>query len=52
MNLLRHEHITVDKKLMVLPEAFDCMFEDVAGVVVVEEGLLLVATEGDEVIMA
>lgn len=52
VNVLRHEDVAVDMESMALPEAFQRVEKDNAGVVTVDIGAAFVTAEGDEVVMA
>jgi hypothetical protein len=49
--MLGHEDVTEEIEAVALASLFEDFEEDCAGVVVVEEGKPMVATEGDEVIV-
>ncbi len=50
--MLGHEDVSEDLELMLLPCSFQCVEEDGACVFVVEAGETVIATEGEEVVMA
>lgn len=52
VDVLGHEDVAEDVKLVLLSYAFEGVEEDGAGVVVVEVGETVVTTEGDEVVVA
>lgn len=52
MNVLRHNHVTHDDKLMALADLFHNFEEEIAGLVRVEQGTPLAATGSDEVEMS
>ena len=52
MDVLRHEDVSVEKELVALAESLKDVEEGDAGVVVVEVGESVVATEGEEVVVA
>ena len=52
MDVLGHEDIAEDIKLMPVPEALEGIEKDDTGVIVVEVGKTVIATEGDEVVVA
>ena len=50
--MLGHEHVAEDAEAVSDAELFEGLFENDAGVVVVEKRSPLVTTEGDEVVVA
>jgi hypothetical protein len=52
MDVFGHEDVTVEEELVALPESFQCLLEDDAGLVVVQVWGSVVTTEGDEVVVA
>lgn len=51
MDVLRHEDVAEEIEAVTLACLFEDVEEDGAGVVVVQEGKAVVATEGDEVVV-
>jgi hypothetical protein len=52
VDVLGHEDVTEEEKLVTLAESFESLLKDGAGVVVVEVGETVVTTEGEEVVVA
>jgi len=52
VDVLGHEDVAVDLEAVALPELFEGLEEDCSCVIVVQVGMPVVATEGDEVVVA
>jgi len=52
VDVVGHDDVAVEEEVVAWAEGFECFFEDCAGVFVVEIRVLVVAGEGDEVVVA
>ncbi len=51
VDMVRHNHIRINKEVMACAESFECFLEDCAGLIVIEVWVLVVTSESDEVVV-